>query len=213
MKAFFKAIIIVLTITITTLIVIKIYDYLSPNNWNGFLSDKRAIFNGVFKYGFYGHIFSTPLLILIALFQLLFQKFKNQPLHKLTGKIYVIGVLVISGPSAIILSFYAFGGLLSILSFFLLSSLWIITTLMGLNAAKVGDIQKHKNFMTRSFVLCFSAILLRILLFFFGFTFNWHGPTMYTTASWLSWTFPLISCEVYLKVKNKKKVIHTDDLF
>lgn len=204
MKALLKIIIGVLTLLITILICIKIVDYLSPNYWGGYLFNKQEVFKGIFKIGFYIHISSAPILILIGLFQVLFPQHKRVKTHKALGFVYVFGVLFLSGPSGIILSLFAFGGLIGKTSFLLLSLLWILFTYLGFKSIIKKEIAKHKKWMMRSFTLCFSAIALRLLLFLFSYFFEWNGKEMYSLSAWLSWCIPLISLEFYFRFSTSK---------
>jgi len=56
------------------------------------------------------------------------------------------------------MSFYAIGGLVSSISFFLLAVLWFYTTLKAYLKIKKGDIFQHKIFMQRSYILVLSAL-------------------------------------------------------
>lgn len=185
------------------LITVKSLDYYSPDFSSGFLSDKEDIFKGLYKIAFYFHIISTPIALLIGTIQVFFNlnnRFKKS--HQLLGKIYVFLILIICAPSGLIMSFYSFGGILSIISFLLLSVLLFYYTFKSYRAILNGDVKKHTENIIRSYLLLISAILLRILSFVFIHYFNWEGETMYTTIAWLSWLPSLIIYQLYLIVRH-----------
>lgn len=182
------------------LIFIKSIDYFfSPDFANGFLSDKKILFTSAYKYVFYAHIISAPIALLIGTFQVFLSlRKKRKKLHIVFGKLYVFIMLLVCTPSGIIMSFFAFGGLYSRLSFFLLSMLAFIFTFIGFKTIKVNDNLGHRKNITRSYLLVLSAIFLRILSFVCVHYFNWNGENMYIIIAWSSWLLPLFIYELRL---------------
>lgn len=174
------------------------FSYFPPDFSEGFLIGKQLIF-GFYKFFFYTHIITAPVCFIIALSQLLFNKSK---LHKIMGVIYVILVLFFAAPSGLIMSFFALGSYLSVISFVLLSLLWSYTTLMGFLNAKAYLLMSHKVFMTRSFILANSAILLRIFMYLNQAIFNNTSQLAYDIISIVSWLPFLLVFEVYNSKKN-----------
>src|SRR5574343_662726 len=85
----------------------------------------------------YIHLFFRPLSILSGLLQFVRRFVYTYPsFHRWTGKVYVFTVLFISGPSGLIMSFYANGGYPVQVSFVTLSCLWIISTYLGYHYAR-----------------------------------------------------------------------------
>lgn len=170
------------------LITLKSFDYYQPDFSSGYLLDKKEAFAGIFKWGLYGHIATAPLLLLISSLLLFFPLEKRLPaLHRCLGTIYVVFVLAVSAPSALVLSFYAFGGLSGKISFGLLSLLWWFFTCLAYKQACKKDFKSHQVNMSRSFLLVLSAVNLRLFTFIFSHFLEWSGPEMYSWASWLSW--------------------------
>ena len=73
----------------------------------------------------------------------------------------MISVLT-SGACGIYLSFFATGGWITGLGFFLLGVFWIFFTLRAYMAARAVDLTKHEGYMIYSFAACFAAVTLRI---------------------------------------------------
>jgi uncharacterized membrane protein len=189
------------------LIIVKSLGFYSPDFSRGYLSNKKDIFDGFFKYGLYAHIASVPFIFLIGTAQIFFRyEFKKGKLHAALGKIYVYLILFISAPGAFIMSFYAFGGALSKASFFILTLLWFWFTFQGFMKGRKKDFSSHQQFMVRSYVLTLSAITLRIISFVFIHFFDFHGELAYTLVAWLSWLPFILLTELILRTKFPKKI-------
>lgn len=96
---------------------------------------------------------------------------KNINLHRIVGRIYMIGILL-GGVSGLYLSFYAMGGLVAKLGFGLLSVFWLTSAYQPLNRVKNKKIQDHRNWMIRNYSLTFAAVTLRIWLPLFVLLFG-----------------------------------------
>jgi len=180
------------------LIFLKSLDYYDPDFTKGYLIDKKDFFDGFFKFGMYAHIVTAPIILVLGTSQVFFRyELKQRKLHILLGQFYVFLVLLLSAPGALMLSFYAFGGWFSKVSFLILSSLWFWFTLKGWQMGRSGNLLAHRKFMIRSYVLTLSAIFLRILSFIFIHYLHFYGEFAYTLSSWLSWLPILIMTEVY----------------
>jgi len=187
----------------TVLILFKVADYYDAHYWAGYLSDKKEFYYGVFRLVFIVHISTAPLLAIIGLFIFSGIQKDNKRLHRVLGKIYVVTTLVVCAPSGLFLSFYAFGGIVSKLSFVLLSVLWFFVTFKAFLLIRDGKVEEHRTMMTRSFIFLISALNLRIICFVFIQFFNWSGPEMYTTAGVISWVVPLMFYEITIRLLNR----------
>ena len=117
---------------------------------------------------------------------------------------------MVTGPSGLLMSFYANGGVSSQTAFVLLSVLWMGFTAMALYKAIKKDFTAHRIFMIRSFALTLSAITLRcwkVLLV--NFT-DIQPMDRYRIIAWLAWTLNLIIAEwIIYKYFNRKKQLFT----
>jgi uncharacterized membrane protein len=88
------------------------------------------------RLAFYIHVFSSILVLLAGFtqFSSLFHK-KYKSLHKKLGYVYVINILMVTGPSSLLMGFYANGGLSSRIAFVLLALLWLGFTAIALYKA------------------------------------------------------------------------------
>jgi uncharacterized membrane protein len=128
--------------------------------------------------------------------------FRNRyiKLHRVLGKIYIIGSLF-GGLSAFVLGItIPLEG--SIVPLVLLSILWLFMTIAAWIAIRNRNIKAHRLFMIRSYTLALTFIFLRILgdlvykhnLFFFIKS----EETKDTTYEWLSWVLPLLIVELFI---------------
>ncbi len=189
-----------------------IFIYIPVKNDAGFLQLKQEYIHITeWRVAFFTHVF-TSMLVLVAGFTQFSKKFlKQQPrLHRTVGYVYVINILMVTGPSGLLMSFYANGGTSSQLAFVLLSVLWIGFTAMALYKAIKKDFKAHRIFMIRSFALTLSAITLRcwkVLLV--NFT-DIQPMDRYRIIAWLGWTLNLIIAEwIIYKYFSRKKQLFT----
>jgi hypothetical protein len=176
--------------------------YLSLEQHVDFLMTKQLVYHiRHWRLSFYTHVFISIFVLLSGLLQFSWLVLKKYPgVHRTSGKIYVVIVLLFSGPSGLIMSFYANGGLAARISFVLLSLLWLITTFMGWRYALQRKWVKHAAMMLRSYALTLSAISLRFYAFLLGtFHVHLHPVPKYILISWLSWTLNLLIAEAIIK--------------
>ncbi len=169
----------------------------------GLLSSKSAevLNNNLWNIAFYGHITLGGLALLIGWSQ--FSKkmrIEKTELHRLIGKIYVISVLI-SGICSLFIAMYATGGIISILGFFLLGLIWLITTVLSFKAIKAGKIELHENFMIYSYASCFAAVTLRIWLPLLVIAIG-DFIYAYRIVAWLCWVPNIIVA--YFLIRNKR---------
>ena len=126
-------------------------------------------------------------------------------MHRKLGYIYVLNVLLITGPAGLLMGFYANGGIPSRISFILLATGWIFFTAMALVKAKRGDFRSHRHYMMRSYALTLSALTLRAWKW--GITNSFELPPMdvYRAVAWLGWVPNLLLAE-WLIWKGKSRI-------
>lgn len=180
-----------------TLIFWKSLDYYDPDFEQGYLLGKADFFGGIYQYGLYAHIISTPLLLLLGTAQIFLRyEYRFSTLHKWLGRFYGVLVLSLAAPGALIMAEHALGGIWGKANFYLLAILWILTTAAAWYFARKGKIVRHQEFIIRSYILAVSAINLRLFSFVFIYFFEWSGPDMYVWSAWLSWLPFLLIYEV-----------------
>lgn len=176
--------------------------YLEMRRGIDFLKTKQLIYHiKHWRYSFYIHVFTSILIITSGLLQ--FSKTilaKYTKIHRVSGFIYLAVTLLISGPSALVMSFYANGGYPAQTSFVLLSLLWIGTSFLAYHFVRRKDYEQHGKWMVRSYALTLSAVSLRLYSYLFDvFHFTMDPVDLYILLSWLSWTLNLVIAEILIK--------------
>ena len=169
-----------------------------------FLETKQLIYHiKPWKYSFYIHVFFSPIVIISGLFQFNRWIISHKPkVHRILGYIYIISVLLISAPSALIMSLYANGGRIAQTSFVILTLCWILFTWIAFQKAKKGNYTSHVKWMLRSYALTLSAVTLRFYAYLFD-VFNIDIPPRetYIIVSYLSWIPNLLFVQLLIKLK------------
>lgn len=173
-----------------------------------FLRIKQDVISiAYYPWAFFIHAYCAVLVLPAGFTQFSPYIRKHRPaVHRAAGWIYLLVVLVLAGPSGILIGLHANGGWSSQLGFCLLGVLWMYYTAMALQKIKQGELRKHQYFMYRSFALTLSAITLR------GWKYIivalWHPRPMdtYRLVAWLGWIGNLVVAEIiiiYLKRKQR----------
>lgn len=187
----------------TYLLVLLSLPYVEFQRDVDFLETKQLIYHiKWWRFSFYTHVFSSPVVIFCGLFQFNRWIIQNKPkLHRILGYCYILTVLLISGPSALIMSFYANGGRIAQSSFVILTLCWIVFTWIAFQRAKQGNYSAHVKWMLRSYALTLSAVTLRFYAYLFD-VFNIDIPPRetYIIVSFLSWIPNLCFVQIMIKL-------------
>lgn len=181
-----------------------------PVNFNvAFLRIKQTEIALVhYQFTFFTHVYCSIFVLILSILQFstyLRNRFKR--LHILLGRINVFIILLLAGPSGLIMSYYANGGLSSKIGFFLLSILWMVFTYKAYSAARNKNWKKHHKFMLRSFALTLSAISLRLFKWILVSTLALPPIDTYRIVSWMGWIVNLIVIELIIYGKEQKSSI------
>lgn len=160
-----------------------------------------------YKIAFFTHVYTSIFLVAIGWIQFsTYIRRRHKSLHRNFGKFYILIILFFSGPSGLIMSYYANGGIISKTAFIILSFLWMLFTYLSFHYAKKLNFKKHQKFAIRSFALTLSAISLRLFKFIIVFLFQPLPMDTYRIVSWLGWTFNLVLAEILIIYLFKKKI-------
>jgi uncharacterized membrane protein len=174
--------------------------YIPYNTDVAFLGIKQHVIGLLhYRIAFFTHVY-TSLLVLPAGFiqfsPFLLKHFKK--LHRFSGWIYTVFVLLLVAPSGFVMGIYANGGLSSQISFCVLALLWFYATLMAIISIRKKDILSHRKWMTRSFALTLSAISLRAWKYILVYLFHPAPMDNYRLVAWLSWVVNLMIAEIII---------------
>jgi len=124
--------------------------------------------------------------------------------HRWTGRVFLTGVGVGSIAAyhmAVVTTFgWAFGAALVALA-----TAWLSTAGMAYLSILKGQVQMHKEWMIRAYVVTFAFVTFRVL--------NDYGPTSQLkpdqdralTIGWACWAIPLLVTEVILQLRRMRK--------
>lgn len=120
-------------------------------------------------------------------------RFGRPSVHRVTGRVYVVAVLL-SGTAGGLLAVSSTGGLPGHFGFGLLAVLWVTTAAIAWHRARSGHYSAHRVWMIRSYSLCLAAVTLRLYLPIsaaLGMPFE----SAYAAIAWLCWVPNLIVAE------------------
>lgn len=190
-----KLLAVVLILKVTASILLGLVDYLPPDFDSDFLRGRQTYFWHGYHLAFYAHIASGPVAQIVGLV-LISGRFRERftRWHRHLGRFQVACVLLLVVPSGIVMSMHSQGGPVSAFGFATLAIATGLCTYRGWRSAVRREFSAHQVWMTRSFLLLCSAIILRLL----GGAFTIVGVEAqwsYQFAAWFSWIAPLAAFE------------------
>jgi len=120
---------------------------------------------------------------------------RNIKIHRFLGYVYVISALSSGVPGGIYLALHANGGFTNALGFGMLGIFWFFTTTKAFIHIRKVNIDKHQEWMIRSYALCLAAVSLRLWMPLFIFGFSIDPEQAYQAMGWFCWVPNLIIAE------------------
>lgn len=179
----------------------KVWPYMRFERALNFLGTKpdEVLDKQHFMTAFYLHITSSLFVIAAGLLQFFPTLVRRYPAaHRIFGKIYILGILVLAAPSGLVLAFYANGGLPSKTGFVLQSIVWWTITLIAWLEIRRRRIERHVDMMFRSFAVTLAAMSLRTESYIMFYWIGTKPIETYLTVTWLSWVGNLLLAEILL---------------
>jgi uncharacterized membrane protein len=105
-------------------------------------------------------------------------------LHRTLGKLYIAGAIV-GALGGLYMAQFSASGPVSDIAFSVLAIAVLLATTVAFIRIRGGDVQSHREWMTRSYALVFSAVTLRLYLPFLQGAFGEHDG--YAIVSWACW--------------------------
>jgi len=125
----------------------------------------------------------------------------NMNVHPITGKIYVTGVALGSLGAFVLSIVSAVFGLTFGVALFSMALAWVSITSMAVYCIRKRNIQLHKQWMIRSYILTFAFVTFRIFTDYLPYE-AWWGVSraeMSNAIIWGVWVLPLIAYEIYVQ--------------
>jgi uncharacterized membrane protein len=152
-----------------------------------------------YQVAFFTHVYTSIFVLIAGGFQFsTYLRTNYSHIHRSLGKFYILLILLLAGPSGLVMGYHANGGLTAQCSFCLLAILWMIFTYKAYSAARQQKWQQHKHFMYRSYALTLSAISLRLFKWIIVALFELPPMDAYIIVSWLGWIVNLCIAELII---------------
>lgn len=120
--------------------------------------------------------------------------------HRWNGRIYLYAILLNFIPSLYV-SFFATGGIFSSIGFFILDTLWLLTTVLGVSSIKKKNVQMHSRWMIRSFFLSFANMTIYVFVAITHYGLHLPYGISYSIAVWACWIVNLALAEIVIRKK------------
>ncbi|MDX1907810.1 MAG: DUF2306 domain-containing protein [Bacteroidia bacterium] len=167
----------------------------------GFLRIKQQYIHiSHWRVAFFIHVYASMFVLLAGFTQFSDPIRRRWPrVHRLMGYVYLLDILMITGPASFVMSWYANGGISSRIAFGSLAILWMFSTAMAWRAALRRQWGLHRDWMIRSFALTLSALTLRAWKL--GIVWVLAPPPMdvYRVVAWLGWIPNLLLAEYLIR--------------
>ncbi len=210
-KLFFQVICYLALIWFSWLMLLITIQYIPANSDVAFLRIKQDEIKQLhYQVAFFTHVYTCIFVLLIGLFQFShYVRTHFSRIHRTLGKAYVSLVLLLAGPTGLIMGYYANGGLISQIAFCLLAVLWMVFTYKAFVFAREGNWMQHRNFMYRSYALTLSAISLRLFKWIIATVFELPPMDIYVIVAWAGWVVNLAVIEAIIHVRGTSRNLQT----
>jgi uncharacterized membrane protein len=129
---------------------------------------------------------------------------RHMKIHRWTGRLFLIGILLASAGAFYLVATTTDGWPFGF-ALFVLALAWLTTSGMAYYAIRKGQVEIHKEWMIRAYVVTFAFVTFRVL--------NDFGPTSHilpvqarlAAYGWVSWVVPLLATEVILQLKHMRR--------
>jgi uncharacterized membrane protein len=149
------------------------------------------------------HITGMMFATLIGPFQFLRRlRERHFRLHRTLGKVYIAAAIV-GAVGGIYMARFTASGLVSDVGFALLGLGVLLTTTLAFVRIRSGNVQSHREWMTRSYALIFSAVTLRLYLAPLEAAFGEYDG--YAIVAWACWVPNLIFAEWLIRSRLRRR--------
>lgn len=120
-------------------------------------------------------------------------------LHRWSGRTYVAGVALGATMAFGLVARMPSGGLAHASGLGALAVAWVVTTGMAFIAIRRGNIEQHRDWMIRSYVVTFAFVTYRLLIQLLQANYPGNDADLRGLVSWACWSVPLLATEVVLQ--------------
>lgn len=186
-KVFFRLLFWIPVSAFSLLLVYNTLPYFSFSRDFPFIEERSFLFQKPFyNTAFYLHIAAGAICILTALIQFSYYILKKRKaIHRWSGKLYVLVVLLLAAPTGFYMSFFAKGSFWERMLFMFMAVTWFITTLYGFTTIHKKNVLAHKIWMMRSYAMAMTAVTFRVYHIIF-YLLDWGHLENYELSLWIS---------------------------
>lgn len=129
---------------------------------------------------------------------------KSRRFHRFNGYVYLVSVLLVVLTSGYMAP-YATGGKISSMGFNALNLIWLFVTITALIQIKRKRIDRHRNWMIRSYAFCFTNLLIHLITSLVQQGFGMVYATSYTIGLYGSIALLIVIPEIIIRTKRTEK--------
>ncbi|MHA2857215.1 DUF2306 domain-containing protein [Paenibacillus lautus] len=129
---------------------------------------------------------------------------KSLRFHRFNGYVYLVSVLLVVLTSGYMAP-YATGGKISSMGFNALNLIWLFVTIMALIQIKRKRIDRHRNWMIRSYAFCFTNLLIHLITSLVHQGLGMVYATSYTIGLYGSIALLILIPEIIIRAKRTEK--------
>lgn len=163
---------------------------------------QRAVYEAR-TFGLLVHIGAMMLAVAAGPFQFLRSlRERHFVLHRVLGRVYITAA-VVGALGGLYLAQFSASGAVSGVAFTLLGIGVLITTTYALVRIRTGNVQSHREWMTRSYALIFAAVTLRLYAPFLEAAFG--EQVGYAVVAWVCWVPNLVVAEWFVRTRLRRR--------
>jgi uncharacterized membrane protein len=152
--------------------------------------------------GLMTHITGMIVAVLVGPFQFLRSlRERHFDAHRLLGKVYIVSA-VVGALGGLYMSPFSASGAVTHVSFALMGLGTLLATTAALVRIRDGNVQSHREWMTRSYALIFGGVTLRLYAGPLEATFGEHVG--YAITSWACWVPNLLFAEWLIRSRLRR---------
>lgn len=134
---------------------------------------------------------------------------KSRKIHRINGYVYMVSVLLVVITSGYMAP-YATGGKTTSMAFNALNLIWLFITVTALVQIKKKRVNRHRNWMIRSYAFCFTNLLIHLITFVFQQGFEFEYVPSYTIGVYGSLVLLLIVPNILIRTLGISRKIAVD---
>jgi hypothetical protein len=186
-----KILAVLLICKVTLSVVIEYRNYLPPNFESDFLAGREAYFWGGYHWAFYAHLVVGPSSLVMGMILVsdLFRR-RFPAWHRRLGRMQAACILLVLAPSGLWMAFYAATGAVAAVGLGSLAVATAACVAFGWRAAVTRRFVEHRRWMSRTFVLLCSAVVIR-MIGGAATVADFDAAWLYPLSAWASWLVPL----------------------